>query len=318
MSLKPFLSIVVPCYHSEATLQELCSRLHAALSSITEQYEIILIDDESPDASWGIIQDLAKNDPRIRGIRLSRNFGQHRAILAGLDHAEGDWIVVMDCDLQDPPEEIPKLYTKAMEGYDIVVGRRAFRKDPFFRRIASKLFFWVFSTVTGVTIDNRLRNFGIYSKAAIQSIRKIRDQNLAFGLSAIWVGFRRCEIDLGHEERFAGRSGYSLIRLVRFAITCIVAYSNRLLHVATALGGLLSILSFLYAIWLTIKYFIWRTPVAGWTSLIVSLYFLSGLMLGSIGIVGLYIGKIFDEVKARPLYLIAEATFPLEGEGAKP
>jgi dolichol-phosphate mannosyltransferase len=311
---RPHLSVVSPVYGCVQALSELCARLQAVLSSLTPNYEIILINDGSPDDSWSIIQQLAAVDGRVKGINLSRNFGQHYAITAGLDFAHGDWVVVMDCDLQDRPEEIPKLYEKARSGYDIVVGRRAERKDHWAKKRLSKLFYRVFAYFSGTKVDNRISNFGIYAQKVIGSIRRLKEQNRSFGLFAIWVGFRRAEIDVDHAARSHGRSSYTLRKMAKLALDSIIAHSDKLLRLTVKLGLTVSVFSIFYAAWIALRYFLWATPIIGWTSLIVSIYFTAGLIIGTIGIVGLYVGKIFDEVKHRPLYIIDSLTFEYRQE----
>ena len=307
----PHLSVVTPIYGCCSSLIELYARLDAVLSGISANYEIIMVNDASPDCAWEVIQQLAQKDPRVKGINLSRNFGQHYAITAGLDYAHGDWVVVMDCDLQDVPEEIAKLYHKAQEGYDVVVGRRANRQDVFLKKLASKLFYQVFAYFTGSKVDNRIGNFGIYAQKVTRSIRGLKEQNRSFGLFALWVGFRRIELDIEHARRIQGGSSYTFRKMVSLAMDSIVAHSSKLLRLTVKLGLTLSVLSLGYALWMIVRYFLWAIPVVGWTSLIVSVYFTAGLIIGSIGIIGLYVGKIFDEVKQRPLYIIESTTFEM-------
>ncbi|WP_292661641.1 glycosyltransferase family 2 protein [Nitratifractor sp.] len=308
------ISVVTPVYGCAESLPELYERLVHTLEKITENFEIIMVNDASPDNAWDIIRELATKDSRVRGIDLSRNFGQHRAITAGLDYVSGEWIVVMDCDLQDQPEEILKLYSKANEGYDIVVGRRVVRRDGFFKKLGSRLFYKLYNYLTDSNVDNAIGNFGIYSSKVIQSIRRFREQNRSFGLFVLWTGFRRAEIEIAHASRRRGKSSYTLSKLINLAIDSIVAHSNKPLQLSVKFGFSLSFFAILYSVWLVLKYFIWDYHVQGWTSLIVSVYFLAGLIIGSIGMVGLYIGKIFDEVKQRPLYIIRETTFQKDRE----
>lgn len=308
----PTVSVVTPVYGCGASLPELCERLAASLSEISPAYEIILVNDASPDGAWDVIRELAAADVRIRGINLSRNFGQHNALTAGLDCARGDWVVVMDCDLQHRPEEIPKLYGKAMEGYDLVVGTRTLRGDSFLKRLGSNLFYRILTYLTGTKIDDRLTNFGIYSRKTVRGITELREQNRPFGLLALWVGFRRAELGIEHVARPYGESSYTLRRMVSLAIDSILSHSDRPLRLTVKFGLLISFLSFVYALWILTKYFFWATPVEGWSSLIVSIYFTAGLIMGSIGVVGLYVGKIFNEVKGRPLYLVESTTFERE------
>jgi glycosyltransferase involved in cell wall biosynthesis len=303
------ISIVIPVYKAEDCLQVLYDRLRASLETINSDFEIILVEDCGGDRSWEIIVALAEQDPRVKGIQFSRNFGQHYGITAGLDHCDGDWVVVMDCDLQDRPEEIPRLYEKAQEGYDLVVGRRTERKDHPFKKLTSKLFFRVFASLTDSHIDNRIGNFGIYSREVIKSIRKLKEQTRSFGLFAIWVGFKRAEMPIHHSHRHAGKSSYNFLRRFALALNSVVAYSNKILSLFVFLGFTISSLSFLYACWLILLHFVLGRSLLGWTSLIVSIYLTAGLIIAVIGVVGIYIGKIFDEVKERPLYIIRSKTF---------
>lgn len=305
----PHLSVVIPVYGCADALPELCRRLHAVLGNLSSDYEIIMVNDASPDNSWPIIKALAASDGRVKGINLSRNFGQHYAITAGLDFAEGDWVVVMDCDLQDVPEEIQKLYQTAQSGYDVVVGRRINRQDSLIKKGMSKLFYCVFSYFSDVEVDNRIGNFGIYAKKVVKNIRLLGEKNRSFGLIVLWLGFRRIEIDVKHAARQCGNSSYTFRKSMALALNSIVAHSDKLLFLSVKVGMSVSALSLLSAAWIVLSYFIWATPIIGWTSLIVSVFFTAGLIIGTIGIVGIYVGKIFDEVKHRPLYVIDDATF---------
>ena len=186
---------------------------------------------------------------------------------------------------------------------------RAQRQDSYFKKLGSRLFYRVLSYCTGQNVDNRITNFGIYSKKVIQSITSLREQSRAFGLFALWVGFRRKEIDIDHASRPYGKSTYTLKRMVTLAVDSILSYSDKLLLLTVKLGLFLSSISLLYASFIFVRYFIWTTPVEGWTSIIVSVYFTAGLIIGSVGVVGLYVAKIFNEVKGRPLYFINSTTF---------
>lgn len=311
---QPHLSVVIPVYACSECLPELHRRLAASLAEVSEDYEIILVNDASPDDSWEQMQKLSRKDSRVKGINLSRNFGQHFAIAAGLDYATGDWVVVMDCDLQDRPEEIPRLYRKVQEDFDMVVGVRSNRQDSFLKKLMSRLFFRVFAYFTKSPINNRIGSFGIYSQKVIRSIRQFKEQNRSFGLFAIWVGFQRGELEVEHAKRASGRSSYSFGALVRLAVDSIIAHSDRLLRFAVRLGFFLSSCSLLYSLWLVVTYFVLARPIPGWTSVMVSIYFTTGLVIGVVGIVGLYVGKIFDEVKGRPLYIIESTTFEVTSD----
>jgi len=302
----PHISIVTPVYGCKTCLLELYLRLKETLETITPNFEIIMVNDASPDGAWQTIVELAQKDIRIKGINLSRNFGQHYAITAGLDHAKGDWIVVMDCDLQDQPEEIPKLYAKALEGYDVVVGRRIKRKDAFFKRMSSKLFFKIFEYLTEQKTNPEVANFGIYSKLTIANVIRFREEFRNFGLMINWLGFNRYELEIKHAARPYGKTSYSFTKLLRLASESIISHSDKPLRIFFKAGISMSFFSFIFAVFIVCRYFFLKTPFPGWTSIIVSLFFLSGILLASIGFLGLYIGKIFKQVKERPLYVIQQ------------
>jgi dolichol-phosphate mannosyltransferase len=308
----PHISIVTPIYGCCASLNNLYERLNQTLSTITNDFEIIMVNDSSPDNAWEIIKELSNKDARVKGINLSRNFGQHKAITAGLDYAQGDWIVVMDCDLQDQPEEIVKLYGKAQEGYDIVFGRRAERKDSFFKKLGSKLFYKIYDYFTDSNVDNTIANFSIISKKVLNTLQTMEEQNRTYSLIVNWIGFKRTEVNIEHSSREDGKSSYTLSKLVNLAIVSIVSQSNKPLKLSIKFGFSVALLSLLYGSWLVLKYFAFSIPVEGWTSVMVSIYFIGGLLFANMGILGLYIGKIFDETKNRPIYIVQETTFESE------
>ena len=312
MNKKIHISIVTPVYGCRKSLNNLYERLNQTLSTITDDFEIIMVNDSSPDNAWEAIKELAKKDDRVKGINLSRNFGQHKAITAGLDYALGDWIVVMDCDLQDQPEEIVKLYNKAQEGYEIVFGRRAERKDSFFKKLGSKLFYKVYDYFTDSNVDNTIANFSIISKNVLNTLKTMKEQNRTYPLFVNWVGFGRAEVNIEHSSREDGKSSYTLSKLVNLAIDSIVSQSNKPLKLSIKFGFTIALLSLLYGSWLVLKYFAFSIPVEGWTSVMVSIYFIGGLLFANMGILGLYIGKIFDETKNRPIYIVQETTFENE------
>lgn len=307
------ISVITPVYGCCGTLFSLYARLEKTLTSITNNFEIIMINDASPDNSWDIIKELSKNDPRVKGVNLSRNFGQHYAITAGLDYACGDWVVVMDCDLQDQPEEIVKLYNKAQEGYDIVFGRRYNRNDNFFKKLGSKIFYKIYDYFTESKIDNTVANFSLISIKVAKELRKLKEHNRSYPLFVNWLGFKRTNVDIEHASREEGKSSYTFKKLVNLAIDSIVSQSNKPLRLSIQFGFLLSFLSIFYALWLIIRYFLFQIPVEGWTSVMVSMYFIGGLLFANMGFLGLYIGKIFDETKNRPLYVVQETTFETDG-----
>ncbi len=308
------ISVVTPVYGCCDNLNSLYERLRDTLSTITEEYEIIMVNDASPDNAWEVIKELSQKDNRVKGVNLSRNFGQHKAISAGLEYARGEWTVVMDCDLQDQPEDIIKLYGKAIEGYDIVFGRRFERKDSIYKKFSSKMFYIVNDYLTENKLDSTVANYSIISRRALDSVLRLKEQNRVYSLFANWVGYKKIEIDIEHAKRPEGKSSYTLYKMINLAIDSIVSQSNKPLRLAIKFGFILSLLSFLYGAWLIIRYYAFSIAAEGWTSVMVSIYFIGGLMFANMGMLGLYIGKIFDEAKNRPIYLVQETTFDVENE----
>lgn len=302
--MKPYISIVSPVYKAELIIDELVKRIIASIEVITKDFEIILVDDCGPDNSWKKIEENAAKDSRVTGIKLSRNFGQHYAITAGLDNCRGDWVVVMDCDLQDQPEEIIKLYNKAAEGFDIVYARRSNRQDGFFKKLGSTMFYKVYNYLSGMQQDGTVANFGIYNYKVIESVNKLREPMRAFQPMVRWVGFKHTAIDVEHAERFEGSSSYNWGRLINLALDIALAYSDKPLKLTVKLGVTISLLSILFAIFSVVRYALGYITQTGYTSLIVSIWFLSGLIIFTLGIIGLYVGKTFEGIKKRPIYII--------------
>jgi polyisoprenyl-phosphate glycosyltransferase len=298
------ISIVSPVYKAENIVDELVSRVEKVMKKMNLDYELILVDDCGPDDSWSKIVSNAQRNSCVKGIKLSRNFGQHHAITAGLDASTGDWVVVMDCDLQDQPEEILSLYNKAQEGFDIVFARRANRQDSFFKRMSSVVFYKAFAYLSGVPQDGTIANFGIYSRKVIQAINSMREPMRAFSPMAKWVGFKNTAIDVDHAERFEGSTSYNWSKLINLALDISMAYSEKPLRMAVKAGIGISVLAFVFAIYNVVAFFLGWIHIQGYASLIISIWFFSGLIILSLGVVGLYIGKIFDSVKGRPLYII--------------
>jgi dolichol-phosphate mannosyltransferase len=302
----PKISVVAPVYGCCGSLKELYERLKQTLSTISEDFEIILVNDASPDDSWSVIRELVAEDDRVKGINLSRNFGQHKAIAAGLHHAQGDWVVVMDCDLQDRPEEIVKLYNKAQEGYDAVFGQRIGRQDSRRKRWTSRAFIAVYDYLSDSKTDPTIGNFSIISRKVVEGLKQFKEQHHAYTFFVIWLGFKRTYVEVEHAKREIGKSSYNFKRLIQLATDNIVSQSNKLLRMSIKFGFAMAFFSALYALYLVLKYFATDEIVPGWTSVMVSIYFIGGLLFANFGLIGLYIGKIFDETKSRPLYVIDE------------
>ncbi|MCE0916872.1 MULTISPECIES: glycosyltransferase family 2 protein [unclassified Pseudomonas] len=305
----PLLSVVIPVYKAEQSLDELYRRLKASLETISLDFEILLVEDCGGDRSWEIIERLAASDPRVRGIQLSRNFGQHYGITAGLDSCRGQWVVVMDCDLQDRPEEIPRLYAKAQEGFDIVLALRGKRRDAPLKRLTSWLFYKMFSYLADFDYDGDSGNFRIISRKVVDNLCQMREQLRFFGALVHWMGFNTTGIAVEHAERPHGESTYTFSKLWDLAMETIIAYSDKPLRLAVKLGFSMALLSFLYGAYLLTTTLLHGAVVPGWTSLMVSLFFIGGVIISIQGVVGIYIGKTFDETKKRPLYIVRQKTF---------
>lgn len=299
-----YISIVSPVYRAENLVAELVARINRSVGPVTSEYEVILVEDGSPDGSWAVIERICAEYPRVKGIKLSRNFGQHYAITAGLAAATGTWVVVMDCDLQDQPEEIPGLLAKAMEGNDLVLACRSVRMDGWLKRISSRLFYSLFSYLTDSIQDPSVANFGIYHQRVIHAILSMGDQIRFFPTMSQWVGFKRAKLDVEHAARPEGGSSYTWSKMLDLAFNNIIAFSDKPLRLTVRLGLFISVAAFIMGGYFLIKYLRGEILVLGYASLILSIWFFSGLAIFILGIMGLYLGKVFEKVKSRPVYVV--------------
>lgn len=301
------ISVVSPVYGAEGLLPELVSRIHRAVSGITDNYEIILVEDNSPDNSWEVISLLAENDDKIIGLSLSKNFGQQYALNAGFDHATGEWVVSMDCDLQDEPERIVDLYHEAIKGYDIVFACRVDRQDDYLKRAASVMFNKVIGYLTDTTQDSSVANFVMYNRKVIDAMSKFGDYYKYYPLLNNWVGFRASRLPIKHAMRVDGiKSSYSFRKRIQLASTTIIAFSDKPLRLVLKFGILVCASIFLLALYLVFRYLVTGQYVSGWLSVFLSIWLLSGIIIIILGLLGTYIGKIFDTVKCRPTYLVRD------------
>lgn len=300
------ISVVSPEYKGEKMVAELVRRIVESVSTITEDYEIILVNDASPDNSWDEIVKQCQLNSKVKGINLSRNFGQHYAITAGLSYSKGDWVVVMDCDLQDRPEEIPNLYRKAQEGWDVVFAQRKERRDGFFKKLSSSLFNSLFSILMGKKADKTIANFGIYQRKVIQAVLSMGDSVRSLYTMVQWVGFNQTAIPVEHSERAEGKSSYSFRKLLKLAFNYMIAFSDKPLNFVLRFGTIVFITSFAVAFYYLIRYLVGGITVSGFTTMVISVWMLGGIQIMLIGVVSLYIAKIFDRVKQRPLFIVDE------------
>ena len=308
------ISVVVPVYQCAGCIIELNERIKNTLSKITTNFEVILVDDRSPDNVWNVLVDLAKNDCSVKAVRLSRNFGQHAAIAAGLAESRGDWTVVMDCDLQDPPEEIIKLYETAQDGFDIVFGRRVEKKHSFLKRKSSELYFKFMRLASGYQFDSSLGSFSILSRKVVDSYLKFKEKEHHYLFILYWLGFNTGYVNYVHDHRHRGKSSYSLKRLIKHAISGLLFQTTTLLKWIIYLGFSISSVGILSAFYLMYRYF-FHSAYPGWTSLAVLILIVSGVIISSLGVIGLYIGGIFEQVKNRPLYVVDEICSANEKQG---
>jgi glycosyltransferase involved in cell wall biosynthesis len=305
-SLEKSISVVVPVYNAQHTLKELVTRLNDSLSAENLVYEIILIDDSSPDKSWEKILELTKTNKAVKGYRLSRNFGQHYAITAGLSKVTMNLVVVMDCDLQDRPEEIRTMLPRMTDDIDIVLGQRTNRKDSLFKRLFSFMFFKFLSYLSGIRFDPSVGNFGIYRRKVVDAILNCRESIRFFPASVQWVGFRSIKIPIQHAKREVGKSNYSLKKLIKLASDIILVFSDKPLKIMVKIGMMISFGAIVYALFIIRDYFQGKIGVLGYASLMVSIWFLSGVVILLIGVVGLYIGQTFEQTKRRPIFIISD------------
>jgi len=312
-------SVVVPAYNEELVVLESYKRLKKVMDGLNESYEMIFINDGSRDRTADIINDICREDPNIKMLDFSRNFGHQTAITAGMDYASGSAIVVIDADLQDPPEVIPQMIEKWKEGYDVIYGKRAVRiGDSFFKKFTAKVFYRLLRKMTDVDIPVDTGDFRLIDRKVCDALKKVNERNRYVRGIISWLGFRQTGVEFARDKRFAGETKYPLKKMFKFAFDAITSFSYKPLKLASYAGFLISMISFIYLIAvLSQKLFIGRT-VAGWASIVAVNLFFNGIILIILGIIGEYIGRIYDEAKGRPLYIIRQLTnFPEDAEGRK-
>jgi glycosyltransferase involved in cell wall biosynthesis len=304
------LSVVIPVYCCAKCLKSLHARLVAVLEPITPDFEIILVNDASPDDSWSIMSALAIEDPRVKAVGLSRNFGQHPAITAGLAEARGRWAVVMDCDLQDPPEELPRLWAKGQEGYEVVFAKRKREHHSLYRVFMARVYNGLLNRFTPFAIDPGFGSFSLIARPVIDAYLSINNHGQHYLFMLHWLGFRSTHIEYVQAERGdQGESSYTLAHLVRFALEGLFLQTTQLLRWIVYFGFLCVGLGVLGGMLLTYKYFTMSIQ-PGWTSLVALLLAVGGVMTISLGIVALYVGRIFEQVQGRPHFVVARRSAP--------
>jgi polyisoprenyl-phosphate glycosyltransferase len=305
---RPELSVVIPVYGCAGCLDALHERLHASLDGTVPDWEVVYVDDASPDGSWDKLEELALTDPRVRALQLSRNFGQHAAITAGLAESRGRWTAVMDCDLEDRPEELPRMLALARErSVEVVLTKRAHRRQAWHRRLAARAYFRLRNALLGTKVDPEHATLSLVSRPVVDAFLSMGDRDRQYILILHWLGFRRTIVELEPGERYEGHSSYSLRKLIRVAMDGMFFQTTALLRWITYLGFAVAATGLVVAGVLVALYFSNRPP-PGYTSLAVLILVVGGFIILSTGISGLYIGKIFEQVKDRPLYVVGRRT----------
>lgn len=305
---QPFLSVIIPSYNEEQTIQEMYSRLTRILEQNNIDFEIVMVNDGSTDDTLNLAKKICHNDNRVKLISFSRNFGHEIATTAGVDRAQGQAIVIIDADLQDPPEVIIEMIRKWKEGYKVVYGKRKRRKgEKIFKLATAGLFYRVLRKLTEIDIPTDTGDFRLMDKRVVQTLSKMRETNRFIRGMVSWIGFKQCAVEYVREERFAGETKYTLNRMIRLAFDAIASFSEVPLRISSAFGLLCSSISFFFMVYgIVVKYFFPEQAVRGWASIFVAVLFIGGVQLICIGILGEYLGRIYEEIKKRPLYVVEE------------
>lgn len=309
-------SIVIPIYNEEENISELYKRLTGVMEELCynskypiDSYEVIMVDDGSKDRSWQSIKELNKEDKRVKGVSFSRNFGHHIAITAGLDYARGKAVILMDGDLQDPPEEIPKLFEKFKEGFEIVYGIRQHRRDSLFKKVTSYVFWWILRRFSGVDIPQGQTMLRILSRRLVNILKEMREQaRFIHGLMA-WTGFKVTTLEIEHSPRTRGKSKYNIPKMFRLAFHAVTSFSTVPLKIAIYMGFVSAFISFIIGIFFIYQKIFFGIPVLGYASIIISIFFVGGIQLLVLGLFGEYLGRTYQEVQRRPLYILKESLF---------
>ncbi len=310
------ISIVVPVYNEEKSIRLMYDRLLASMSSISSNFEIIYVNDGSRDNSFLELVKLSKEDSRVKYINFSRNFGHQIAVTAGLDLSKGDAVVIIDGDLQDPPEVIPEMYAKHKEGFEVVYGQRLKRKgESFFKKISAKYFYRILKKITSVNIPVDTGDFRLIDRKIVNDLKNMPEQNKFLRGQIAWLGYRQTSVFFERDERKFGETGYPFSKMLKFALDGITGFSDVPLQFVTKTGIFISFISFLIILYAIFSHFVLEKTITGWTSLIISSMFIGGVQLISIGIIGEYISRINKNVQNRPLYIIDETN--IEESSAK-
>lgn len=305
------ISIVIPIYNEQEGIPELYNRLRASVEKISADYEMIFVNDGSKDNSLAELIRLSQQDSRVFYIQFSRNFGHQIAVTAGLDRCTGQSIVIIDGDLQDPPELIVDLYNKHKEGFDVVYAARRKRKgEGLFKKITAKLFYRIMKRITSIDIPLDTGDFRLMDQKVVAYLKQMPEQNKFLRGQIAWLGFRQTQVLFERDERKHGKSGYPLSKMLRFALDGITSFSDKPLEMVSRLGFFVSLVSFIVILYALYSHYLLNQTITGWTSLIISSMFIGGIQLISIGIIGEYISRINKNVLNRPIYIIEHTNLP--------
>ncbi|MDZ4047223.1 MAG: glycosyltransferase family 2 protein [Pseudoxanthomonas sp.] len=311
MPSRQTLTIVIAAFNEEASLPEMHRRLGRVLDGLDAQASVLYVDDGSRDGTWQVLQTLAADDPRVQLLRLARNFGKELALTAGLDHVETDAALVIDADGQDPPELIPQFVAKWREGFDMVYGTRTRREgESWFKRFTAAGFYRVISWLSPTPIPADTGDFRLMSRPVLDALRQLRERQRFMKGLFTWVGFKQVSLPYERAPRLAGGSKFNYWRLWNLALEGITSFSTVPLRLATYVGVLTALGAFAWGLWIVARTVLWGDPVEGWPSLMTVMLFLGGVQLVALGIIGEYLGRLYLEVKQRPLYLVSEAKLP--------
>ena len=303
---RPHISVVIPLYNETRAIPELCRRLHAVLADAAAGYDVVLVDDGSRDDTWAAIQAEHARDARVKGVRLSRNFGHQVALSAGLDHASGDVIVMMDGDLQDPPELIPELLERWRQGWEVVYATKRSRQETLLRRAAFRAFHTIMHRAADIDMPQGAGNFSLMSARVVAALRRMPERARYLSGLRAWVGFRQIGVEFDRDARYDDEPRMRLARLTKLAFDAIFGFSRLPLRLALYVGIATSTLSLGVAVWVVYQRLFTDNAIAGWASTLVSVQFIGGVILITQAVIGEYIGRIYDEVKQRPMYLVRE------------
>jgi len=299
------LSVIIPIYNEEGNIRRLHERLTAVLNTLHSDYEMIFVNDGSRDRSLELIRELASQFSDIRYIDFSRNFGHQVAVCAGLDYCRGRYVVIIDADLQDPPELIRDMYVKAQEGYEVVYARRRNRAgESFLKKYTARRFYRILSSITSIDIPLDTGDFRMISRSIVDVLKRMPEQQKFLRGQISWAGFRQTYVEYDRDERQAGKTGYTYRKMIRFAMDGITSFSNFPLKLATMLGFAVSFISVFFALYALYSRFISKQYVPGWTSLMLVILFIGGVQLICLGIIGEYISRLSTNVRNRPLYVV--------------